>query len=122
MLVCVHNAHFSTRDRGCSRHPAFPAPSYQERDNELHHSGETRRENEPVCFHVIASEAKQSISPHEDRWIASSLSLLAMTVASCLKFKSVGAAMRPRCAAFHSSARSRSIWPFGRSEPAAAAH
>src|SRR6266704_1272443 len=27
MLVCAYNAQFGTRDRGCSVHPAFPAPS-----------------------------------------------------------------------------------------------
>ena len=27
MLVCVSSAHYCTRDRGCSVHPAFPAPS-----------------------------------------------------------------------------------------------
>src|SRR5256885_9641041 len=27
MLVCAYNAQFGTRDRGCSAHPAFPAPS-----------------------------------------------------------------------------------------------
>jgi hypothetical protein len=27
MLVCALLAHFCTRDRGCSKHPAFPAPS-----------------------------------------------------------------------------------------------
>ncbi|OKO82330.1 hypothetical protein AC628_04565 [Bradyrhizobium sp. NAS96.2] len=30
-------------------------------------------------IHVIASEAKQSITPRAEKWIASSLSLLAMT-------------------------------------------
>ena len=30
MLVCVFYAHFSTRDRGCSVHPAFPAPSLRD--------------------------------------------------------------------------------------------
>ncbi|MGY4161807.1 hypothetical protein ACVINW_007649 [Bradyrhizobium sp. USDA 4461] len=30
-------------------------------------------------IHVIASEAKQSIAPQAEKWIASSLSLLAMT-------------------------------------------
>src|SRR6266436_6175241 len=30
MLVCVFYAHFCTRDRGCSKHPAFPAPSFSE--------------------------------------------------------------------------------------------
>jgi hypothetical protein len=28
MLVCALLAHFCTRDRGCSKHPAFPAPSF----------------------------------------------------------------------------------------------
>jgi hypothetical protein len=28
MLVCVFDAHPCTRDRGCSKHPAFPAPSF----------------------------------------------------------------------------------------------
>src|SRR5438876_6139495 len=27
MLVCAYNVHSCTRDRGCSAHPAFPAPS-----------------------------------------------------------------------------------------------
>ena len=27
MLVCVFSTHYCTRDRGCSVHPAFPAPS-----------------------------------------------------------------------------------------------
>jgi hypothetical protein len=27
MLVCALLAHYCTRDRGCSKHPAFPAPS-----------------------------------------------------------------------------------------------
>jgi hypothetical protein len=28
MLVCASSAHLCTRDRGCSKHPAFPAPSF----------------------------------------------------------------------------------------------
>ena len=35
---------FCTRDRGCSAHPAFPAPSFL-RDNETQTSGASRREN-----------------------------------------------------------------------------
>src|SRR5213078_3241218 len=35
MLVCVYYCAFGTRDRGCSRHPAFPAPSVLKRDNEF---------------------------------------------------------------------------------------
>src|SRR4051812_16311685 len=38
-----------------------------------------RCEDRPAAKHVIASEATQSIFPQGDRWIASSLSLLAMT-------------------------------------------
>src|ERR1700716_2672674 len=30
MLVCVSSHYFCTRDRGCSVHPAFPAPSFFE--------------------------------------------------------------------------------------------
>src|SRR6202035_2505230 len=36
-----------TRDRGCSAHPAFPAPSCL-RDNEIQASGASRRENADV--------------------------------------------------------------------------
>ena len=38
---------FCTRDRGCSAHPAFPAPSNL-RDNETQTSGVSRRENVDV--------------------------------------------------------------------------
>src|SRR5256885_13035971 len=41
MLVCVYYCAFGTRDRGCSRHPAFPAPSgLRVRHKNLHDSGE----------------------------------------------------------------------------------
>src|SRR5947207_11721607 len=41
MLVCVYYCAFGTRDRGCSRHPAFPAPSvWRVTAKNLHHSGE----------------------------------------------------------------------------------
>ena len=36
-----------TRDRGCSAHPAFPAPSFV-RDNDRQTSGVSRRENADV--------------------------------------------------------------------------
>src|SRR2546430_2394167 len=35
MLVCAYNAQFGTRDRGCSAHPAFPAPSIFEGGKEF---------------------------------------------------------------------------------------
>src|SRR6266481_2278181 len=47
MLVCDFRSAFCTRDRGCSAHPAFPAPSSL-RDNETQSSGVSRRENVDV--------------------------------------------------------------------------
>src|ERR1700730_13758374 len=45
MLVCVFFARFCTRDRGCSAHPAFPAPSCSlGGGNRTQTSGATRRE------------------------------------------------------------------------------
>ena len=35
MLVCANCAILGTRDRGCSVHPAFPAPSLQEREAKI---------------------------------------------------------------------------------------
>src|SRR5215204_7162641 len=35
MLVCAFVCATGTRDRGCSAHPAFPAPSLFRRDNEF---------------------------------------------------------------------------------------
>ncbi|MES2194300.1 MAG: hypothetical protein V4517_07775, partial [Pseudomonadota bacterium] len=58
-----------TRDRGCSAHPAFPAPFFGG-ENDRHTSGDSRRgiadvysvfEIETEMYHVIASAAKQSI-------------------------------------------------------------
>src|SRR5436309_2925371 len=42
MLVCVYYCAFGTRDRGCSRHPAFPAPSVFKRANEFAKLGRNR--------------------------------------------------------------------------------
>src|SRR2546423_15538226 len=47
MLVCAYYCAFGTRDRGCSRHPAFPAPSAFKRANEFaklgrNHAARTR--------------------------------------------------------------------------------
>jgi hypothetical protein len=57
-----------TRDRGCSAHPAFPAPSDLERaENFLQTSGATRREKaklyQPSLRGALAT--KQSISPQK---------------------------------------------------------
>jgi hypothetical protein len=94
MLVCACYVHFCTRDRGCSKHPAFPAPSSYGR-NDLQSPGETRRGNAEVCLCiVIASGAKQSISPRKERMDC--FASLAMTI-SRHALKSRGA-MRPRFA------------------------
>jgi hypothetical protein len=71
MLVCIFLNANRTRDRGCGRHPVFPAPSFQEEGNKVFkprakHAARSRR-----CIHVIASAAKQSMSPLAARWIAS---------------------------------------------------
>src|SRR5438093_906398 len=42
MLVCAIFTHFSTRDRGCSAHPAFPAPSIFEGGKEFACLGRNR--------------------------------------------------------------------------------
>ena len=49
MLVCAKCAVFGTRDRGCSVHPAFPAPSLQERDNEIAKPGRKLRREIDFC-------------------------------------------------------------------------
>src|SRR5205823_14065346 len=63
MLVCIFSSANRTRDRGCSKHPVFPAPSIQEEGDGLFkprakHAARSRR-----CIRVIASAAKQSLSP-----------------------------------------------------------
>jgi hypothetical protein len=50
-------------------------------------------------FGVIASEAKQSIVRHKQAWIASSLSLLAMTAGGCPYGEEALCAVSGRCCA-----------------------
>jgi hypothetical protein len=65
----------------CARHSLRPL--FSERRNNLHNSGEIAPRDRGVMFAVIASEAKQSISPRKkgrmDCFVAS---LLAMTVSN----------------------------------------
>src|ERR1700704_954094 len=65
-----------TRGRGCQGHPAFPTPSLGGRL--INGSGASRGEGVNVCLDVIASEAKQSISPRKERMDC--FASLAMTV------------------------------------------
>ena len=72
MLVCSFVSANRTRDRGCSKHPVFPAPSvFEEGQTKIQTSGEMRRENAKLYPAVIASVAKQSIYPRIEAWIAS---------------------------------------------------
>jgi hypothetical protein len=67
MLVCTFVCANRTRDRGCSKHPVFPAPSDFGGPNEDASLGRNApREGETVST-VIASEAKQSMSRYEER-------------------------------------------------------
>ena len=65
-----------TRDRGCIVRPAFPTPSLGERF--INASGAWRGEVVNVRLVVIASAAKQSISPRKGRMDC--FAALAMTV------------------------------------------
>src|SRR5882757_7232484 len=78
MLVCVFVCAICARDLGCSVHPVFPAPSsFSEGEIEANLGRIAPREcgrtscsylkMEFGCLIVIASAAKQSISPHERR-------------------------------------------------------
>jgi hypothetical protein len=68
-----------TRPR-VQRAPGIPcALSSEGGTTNLQNSGKSCRENGHVCFHVFASEAKQSTYPLAALWIASSQALLAMT-------------------------------------------
>ncbi len=67
MLVCVFVCVLCTRDRGCSEHPVFPAPSDFWATNEDANLGRSApREGETVST-VIASEAKQSMRRRKER-------------------------------------------------------
>src|ERR1700675_4642952 len=49
MLVCAFFCANCTRDRGCSAHPAFPAPSVFEGGRFFNSSGAWRREDAELC-------------------------------------------------------------------------
>src|SRR5215213_4308196 len=65
MLVCSFVCANGTRDRGCSKHPVFPAPSNEEGGKIRQTSGVSRRENAQARSAVIASSeaTKRSIYP-----------------------------------------------------------
>src|SRR3954470_17674102 len=66
---CAHLTTSCTRDRGCSVHPAFPAPSVFEGGEFRASLGRSAsRERETISI-VIASAAKQSIARRVGTWI-----------------------------------------------------
>jgi len=71
MLVCAFAMCTGTRDRGCGKHPVFPAPSIQEEGNETFKPRVKRAARSRKHAHVIASASMQSMSPLAARWIAS---------------------------------------------------
>src|SRR5437879_5169105 len=62
MLVCASTTISCTRDRGCSKHPAFPAPSSLG-ETVLQSPGETRRGNAEVCLCVGWVERSETHRP-----------------------------------------------------------
>jgi hypothetical protein len=56
MLVCALLAHYCTRDRGCSKHPAFPAPSSFWAKTICKARAQTRRGNAEVYSLVVLRE------------------------------------------------------------------
>ena len=67
VLLCANR----TRDRGCSKHPVFPVPSVFEEGKRKCKPRVDRAARSRNCINVIASAAKQSISPLAGLWIAS---------------------------------------------------
>jgi hypothetical protein len=59
MLVCTFLCANRTRDRGCSAHPAFPAPSdFSGREDFLHDPGASRRGVESSCLEAVIARSK----------------------------------------------------------------
>ena len=71
MLVCAFAMCTGTRDRGCSKHPVFPAPSIQEEGNEIANLGRNApRDRGSVDHHYLAcspDEAKRNPGPLQHR-------------------------------------------------------
>src|ERR1700721_2294645 len=69
MLVCIFFCTFRTRDRGCSAHPAFPAPLLGVALRPLfmgeglsNNSGASRGENAEVCLKALLKLGADSIA------------------------------------------------------------
>src|SRR5665213_2536388 len=74
MLVCAFPVHQGTRDRGCSAHPVFPAPSGlrgSERNCKARAKTMSRECGRVSCRHCERSEAIQSHKEELDCFVAS---------------------------------------------------
>src|SRR5688500_3232081 len=67
MLVCSFVCANRTRDRVCSKHAVFPAPSDWSGQTKMQTSDAMRREKAKLYPAVIVSEAKQSMYRHKER-------------------------------------------------------
>src|SRR6266516_2814077 len=77
MLVCAFLVRNCTRDRGCSVHPVFPAPSTLRRgQTKIQTSGATRREKAKVCQPSLRA---QRSNPCRRKGRVDCFALLAMT-------------------------------------------
>src|SRR6266436_3146293 len=86
MLVCDFRSAFCTRDRGCSAHPAFPAPSNL-RDDDTQTSGVSRRENADV--YPLFDIRIEALDPSLPRSEATKQSTLRMTAMDCFRLRSL---------------------------------
>src|SRR4051794_35445974 len=60
MLVCIFFSANRTRDRGCSKHPVFPAPSISKRANEDANLGRSAPRDRETMSTVIAPAIDQA--------------------------------------------------------------
>ena len=103
MLVCVFYVHLCTRDRGCSVHPVFPAPSIPwEGQRTMQNSGERCREKERPYQFVIAIGRTVPDLPHapETRLPAGHVYLaqpFIVKTIQCVPCKSVAKSRTIRC-------------------------
>src|SRR6266702_8438128 len=61
MLVCAFSCAYCTRDRGCSAHPVFPAPSFLgEGQKFTHNSGALRSEIASTCLDMESNRRESN--------------------------------------------------------------
>ena len=66
MLVCTFAMCTGTRDRGCSKHPVFPAPSIQEEGNEFSNLGRNTPRDRESVLRCVARMERSAIRDHSN--------------------------------------------------------